>query len=330
MSNNGPSPDEIRAMYARMVLIRKMEERLSADFHAGKLPGGVHLYIGQEAVAAGVCANLTDADKIASTHRGHGHFLAKGGDPNTMMAEVYGRENGICKGMGGSMHVADISKGIIGANGIVGAGLAITAGAAFAAQLDAEGHVAVCFFGDGASNQGVLMETLNVTSLWKLPMVFICEHNGFSEFSPSATVTSGEIADRARPFGMPVSVIDGNDAVAVWTAAADAIAHARAGNGPAFIEAKTYRIHGHFEMEKHMLSRPYRDEAEIEAWRGRDPIPRLAAHMIEAGIASESDIADVDARTDAEVEEAAAFAEAGTPAGPGLAPGLMFSEAGAI
>ncbi|MDP6428694.1 MAG: thiamine pyrophosphate-dependent dehydrogenase E1 component subunit alpha [Rhodospirillales bacterium] len=327
MSSNGPSPDQVRAMHGRMLLIRKMEERLSADFHAGKLPGGVHLYIGQEAVAAGVCAQLTDADKIASTHRGHGHFLAKGGDPKTMMAEVYGRETGICKGMGGSMHVADFSKGIIGANGIVGAGLAITAGAAFAAELDGDGQVAVCFFGDGASNQGVLMETLNVTSLWKLPMVFICEHNGFAEFSPAATVTSGEIADRARPFGMPVQVIDGNDAVAVWTAAADAVAHAR-GGGPAFIEAKTYRIHGHFEMEVHMLSRPYREEAEIEAWRGRDPIQRLAKHMVEAGIADENEIAEVEARTDAEVEEAAAFAEAGTPAGPGLAPGLMFADAG--
>ena len=198
MSTNAPSPDQTRAMYARMVLVRKTEERLSADFHAGQLPGGVHLYIGREAVAAGVSAHLTDADKIAGTHRGHGHFLAKGGDPKTMMVEVYGRENGICKGMGASMHVADISKGILGANGILGAGLAITAGAAFAAQLDGDGDVAVCFFGDGAANQGVLMETLNVTSLWKLPMFFICEHNGFSEISPAATVASGEIADRAR------------------------------------------------------------------------------------------------------------------------------------
>ncbi|NQV55080.1 MAG: thiamine pyrophosphate-dependent dehydrogenase E1 component subunit alpha [Rhodospirillales bacterium] len=328
MTSNGPSADQTRAMYERMVLIRKMEERMSADFHAGKLPGGVHLCIGQEATAAGVCAHLTDDDKIASTHRGHGHFLAKGGDPNSMMAEVYGKETGICKGMGGSMHVADFSKGIIGANGIVGAGMAITAGAAFAAKLDGAGKVAVCFFGDGASNQGVLMETLNVSSLWKLPMVFVCENNGYSEFSPSATVTSGEIADRARPFGMPVSVIDGNDATAVWIAAAEAIAHARSGGGPSFIEAKTYRIHGHFEAEVHMLSSPYREDKEIEEWRVLDPIKRLAAHMVESGICDEAAITEMDADADARVEGAAKFAEAGTAAGPGLAPSLMFASAG--
>jgi pyruvate dehydrogenase E1 component alpha subunit len=170
--------DRSIAMLERMLLIRRVEERLGEEFKAGKLPGGVHLYIGQEAVAVGVCAHLTDADWIASTHRGHGHFLAKGGDPGAMMAEIYGRKTGICRGMGGSMHVADVSKGILGANGIVGGGVSLTTGAALAAQLDGKGAVAVCFFGDGAAAQGVLMEALNLSALWKLPLLLVCENNG--------------------------------------------------------------------------------------------------------------------------------------------------------
>src|SRR5271169_703566 len=180
-------------LYTRMLTIRRAEECLARLGQEGKFPGGVHLYIGQEAVAVGVCAHLEERDWITSTHRGHGHFLAKGGDPNAMMAEIWGKRTGICRGMGGSMHVADVSKGILGANGIVGGGLAIATGAAFGAKLDGDGKVAVCFFGDGASNQGVLMETLNVSSLWGLPVVFVCENNGFSEFTPSAEVTSGRI-----------------------------------------------------------------------------------------------------------------------------------------
>jgi acetoin:2,6-dichlorophenolindophenol oxidoreductase subunit alpha len=182
-----PSREQSLAMYERMALIRRVEEQLSADFKAGKLPGAAHLYIGQEAVAVGVCENLSDADKIASTHRGHGHFIAKGGDPRTLMAEIYGKRTGICKGMGGSMHVADFSKGIIGANGIVGAGLAITTGAAWAAKMDGQGRVAVCFFGDGAANQGVFMETLNVSTLWNLPMIFV-----------KSSIGRGHLACRAR------------------------------------------------------------------------------------------------------------------------------------
>ena len=183
----------------------------------------MHLYIGEEAVAAGVCAHLEDRDYATSTHRGHGHFLAKGGDVRAMMAEIWAKREGICRGMGGSMHVADISKGILGANGIVGAGLSIATGAAFGAKLDGDGKVAVCFFGDGASNQGVLMETLNVSALWGLPVVFVCENNGFSEFTPSAEVTSGRIADRARAFAVPVAEVDGNDVTAVWRAAGEAV-----------------------------------------------------------------------------------------------------------
>ena len=191
------SKDELLEMFRKMQLVRKTEEHLGNASKAGEIPGPVHLYIGQEAVGVGVCTHLSDSDWIASTHRGHGHFLAKGGEPKTLVAEVYGRETGICKGMGGSMHVADFSKGIIGANGIVGGGIGLTTGAALASQLDGEGAVAVAFFGDGAANQGVLMESLNIGALWKLPLILVCENNGFSEFSPSDTVTSGEIAARA-------------------------------------------------------------------------------------------------------------------------------------
>ena len=321
-----PSPEELRALYERMLLIRRVEERLRDESAAGALPGAVHLYIGEEAVAAGVCAHLEDRDYVTSTHRGHGHFLAKGGDVKAMMAEIWAKQEGICRGMGGSMHVADLSKGILGANGIVGAGLAIATGAAFGAKLDGDGKVAVCFFGDGAANQGVLMENLNVSTLWGLPLVFVCENNTFSEFTPSREVTAGRIADRARAFSMPTVEVDGNDAVAVWQAAGEAVERARAGGGPSFVEAHTYRIQGHFEAESFVLSGGrYRDEEEIASWAAKDPITRLAARLVAAGIADEKAVAAVDVRVLDQVEDAVRFAVAGTPADPALAETLMFA-----
>ena len=320
-----PSDLQLVHLYERMLLIRRVEERLRDDNAAGKLPGAVHLYIGEEAVAVGVCAHLEDRDYVTSTHRGHGHFLAKGGDPKAMMAEIWGKEEGICRGMGGSMHVADISKGILGANGIVGAGLAIATGAAFGAKLDGDGKVAVCFFGDGAANQGVLMETLNVSTLWELPLVFVCENNTFSEFTPSREVTAGRIADRARAFDMPTREIDGNDAVEVWQAAGEGVERARNGGGPSFVEAHTYRIQGHLEAEALFLAGGrYRDEAEIEAWRRRDPIERLGERLTTAGAATAADLQAINARALARVDEAVAYAEAGRPADPELAATLMF------
>lgn len=320
-----PDREQSMAMYERMFLIRCVEEQLSADFHAGNLPGAVHLYIGQEAVAVGVCEHLSDTDKISSTHRGHGHFLAKGGDPKLMMAEVYGKASGICQGMGGSMHVADFSKGIIGANGIVGAGFAITTGAAWAAQLDGDNKVAVCFFGDGAANQGVFMESLNVSTLWNLPVIFVCEHNTFSEFSRSDTVTAGQISDRASAFGIPVEVIDGNDVVAVWQATKSAVEHARNGGGPAFIEAKTYRIYGHLEAEKLFLGGgPYRSEEEIESWRKKCPLKRFRNELLSSDTASEAEIDDIETRVHERVDEAVKFAQEGEPADENLVFDLMF------
>lgn len=309
------------ALFERMLLIRRMEERLSQDKAAGKLPGAVHLYIGQEAVAVGVCDHLDDSDYITSTHRGHGHFLAKGGDPKAMMAEIWAKGTGICRGMGGSMHVADVAKGILGANGIVGGGFAIAAGAAFAAKLDAKAAVSVCFFGDGASNQGVLMETLNVAMLWELPMIFICENNGFSEFTPSREVTAGQISDRARAFGTHTEVVDGNDAAAVWEAGRRAVQRARDDAGPSFIEAMTYRIHGHAEAETALLGKGrYREDAEIEGWRQRCPVARLRGRLPAA------DVAAVEARVEAIVEAAAVFSEQSELAEPDLASSLMFVE----
>lgn len=281
----GPVLDDLLEFRRRMLLVRMMEERLGELVAAGEVPGAVHLSIGQEAVAVGVCAHLGDDDWIASTHRGHGHFLAKGGSPLAMASEVLGRASGICGGKGGSMHVADVARGMLGANGIVGGGIGLAVGAAWSMQLAGNDRVAVAFFGDGGANQGVVAEALNVAALWKLPLLFVCENNGYSEFSRSDAVTAGGIAERARPYGIPWARIDGNDVGEVWRNAARAIARARGGEGPTFLEALTYRQRGHVETEKSFLSRAYRTEDEIEQWRARDPISRLSARLSDAGVA---------------------------------------------
>ncbi|MGH8226416.1 MAG: thiamine pyrophosphate-dependent dehydrogenase E1 component subunit alpha [Steroidobacteraceae bacterium] len=319
-----PTKPELLALFERMLLIRRMEERLRAEAKEGNLPGAVHLYIGQEAIATGVCARLGETDLITSTHRGHGHFLAKGGDPKAMMAEIWGKRTGICKGMGGSMHVADFSKGILGANGIVGGGFAIATGAAFASKLTHDTRISVAFFGDGAANQGVFMECLNVSSLWKLPLVLVCEHNQFSEFTPSADITSGEIADRARAFKIPTTVVDGNDIVAVWQAAGEAVERARRGEGPCFLEAHTYRIQGHLEAEDLFLAGgKYRETSEIDAWRQRDPLEHAKQRLLTAGV-PEQDLQGLDARIGATVEQAVQFAKDSEIADPELPFDLMF------
>ncbi len=324
MPTTEPSRAELLALYERMLLIRRMEERLRADAAAGNLPGAVHLYIGQEAIATGVCAQLRATDLITSTHRGHGHFLAKGGDPKAMMAEIWAKRTGICRGMGGSMHVADFSKGILGANGIVGGGFAIATGAALASKLLHDTRVAVAFFGDGAANQGVFMECLNVSSLWKLPLLLVCEHNQFSEFTPSQDITSGDIADRARAFKIPTTVVDGNDVVAVWQAAGEAVGRARSGEGPCFIQAHTYRIQGHLEAEDLFLAGgKYREKHEIDAWRQRDPVERQQQRLLAAGVRPD-DLQAIDARIGRVVEEAVKFAVESEPADSDLALELMF------
>ena len=293
------------SLFRRMMLIRKAEERLASDFKAGELPGSVHLYIGQEAVAVGICAHLADSDFITSTHRGHGHYLAKGGDLFAMFAEVRGRSSGICGGMGGSMHVADMSKGIIVANGIVCGCSGIAAGAALAAQLDGKGAVAVAFFGDGASAQGVVSEALNISALWKLPLVLVCENNGYSEFSPTRAVISGNIADRGAAYGVPSVAVDGNDVAAMWQAAHEAVDRARSGGGPTLIEARTYRFHGHVEGEAGFLKTPYRSEEEVEERRNAVAIMRLAADLVARKILDEGQLEEISREIGAAVDDAA-------------------------
>lgn len=296
---------EQKLLFRRMMLIRKAEERLASDFKAGELPGSVHLYIGQEAVAVGICAHLADSDYITSTHRGHGHYLAKDGDLFAMFAEVRGRSSGICGGMGGSMHVADMSKGIIGANGIVGGGIGLAAGAALAAQLDGNGAVAVAFFGDGASAQGVVSEALNISALWKLPLILVCENNGYSEFSPTKAVISGNIADRGAAYGVPSVAVDGNDIAAMWQAAHEAIDRARSGDGPTLIEARTYRFHGHVEGEAGFLKSKYRTDEEVDERRDADPIKRFAAELVSRKVLDEAEIEEISREIGAAVDDAA-------------------------
>jgi len=301
------STETLLDLYARMSRIRLVEERLAQVQSEGELPGPVHLYIGQEAIAVGVCAHLDDADWIASTHRGHGHFLAKSGETKKLVAEVYGRATGVCGGKGGSMHVADVSKGILGANGIVGGGIGLATGAALTAKTRGNGAVSVGFFGDGAANQGVLMEALNIATLWKLPLVLVCENNGFSEFSPSETVTAGEIWRRGTPFGIPSRAVDGNDIVAVYEAAGEAIGRARRGEGPSLLEMRTYRLRGHVEAEKTFLSKSYRTDEEVEARRTAEPLARVRALLREAGV-DDAALAGVEARERAEVDAAFEYA----------------------
>jgi TPP-dependent pyruvate/acetoin dehydrogenase alpha subunit len=320
------APDLLR-LYEQMLLIRRMEVQLSEDKAAGNLPGAAHLYIGQEAVAVGICDHLKDTDYITSTHRGHGHFLARGGDPGAMMAEIWGKSTGICQGMGGSMHVADVSKGILGANGIVGGGFAIATGAAFGAKLDKAGAVSVCFFGDGAANQGVFTESMNMSAIWRLPTLFVCENNLYSEFTPSSEITAGLLADRAKAYGIVVDTVDGNDVVAVWKAAQAAVARGRRGEGPTYIEAMTYRIHGHAEAESNLLGKGrYREDAEIERWRLKCPVDRLKRDLIKGKLADEAGIQEIEARVAEVVRNAKAFAETSHPADPELSFSIMFND----
>ncbi len=329
-----PNVDEQRraewlALYERMLLIRRSEERVGKAAQAGEMPGGVHLYIGQEASGVGACSVLEDTDFITSTHRGHGHFLAKGGDVKAMFAELWGKRTGICKGMGGSMHVADVSKGILGANGIVGGGIAIANGAGMGIKVGKEKAVSVCLFGDGAANQGVLMECLNMSMVWKFPVIWVLENNGLSEFTITDKVTAGEQTDRARAVGMPAVTVDGNDVIAVQEAMKEAVDRARAGEGPSFIECKTYRIRGHLEAEDAFLGGySYRTQEEIDAWKtpDKDPILRFASRLLAEGGASQADLDEIEDRVSKQVEEAVEFALASEDADPELIFDITFAD----
>ncbi|HVY43226.1 MAG TPA: thiamine pyrophosphate-dependent dehydrogenase E1 component subunit alpha [Hyphomicrobiaceae bacterium] len=304
-----PTPSMQREMLRLMQTIRRFEERASADYHAGKIYGVVHCYIGEEAVAVGVCAALNKDDQIISTHRGHGHCIAKGADLNRMMAELYGREGGYCKGKGGSMHIADFGIGMLGANGIVAGGISIITGAGLAAQLEGKGRVAVSFFGDGASNAGPFHESINIAAAWKLPVIYVCENNLYAaQTSAASTHAMRDVAGRAAGYGIPGVVVDGNDVLAVYEAAREAVARARAGEGPTLLECKTYRWRAHTERK----GQPdYRPKEEIEAWKKEDPIARLIKHLkAQQGQLSEEEWQQMDKEILAAIEKSVAFAEA--------------------
>lgn len=282
--------EQLIEMYTTMVKIRTFENRVAELFAGGKIPGFVHLYVGEEAVATGVCANLTDKDYITSTHRGHGHLIAKGGDIQQMMAELFGKKTGYCKGKGGSMHIADLDLGIMGANGIVGGGPPLASGAALACRYLGNDGVAVCFFGDGASNQGTTHEAMNLASCWKLPVVFVNENNMYGISSCTRdSMCVPNVADRAGGYGIPGVVVDGNDVVAVWEAAGEGISRARRGKGPSLVECKTYRHKGHFEGDPCA----YREDAELEEWKEKDPIPRLEQKLVEMEVLTGNRIEEI-------------------------------------
>jgi TPP-dependent pyruvate/acetoin dehydrogenase alpha subunit len=304
-----PPKELLGLMFERMVRIRRFEEKGAALINQGKLVGEIHVYIGEEASAVGVCAALRDDDYITSTHRGHGHVIAKGADVKYMMAELFGRQNGLCKGKGGSMHVADGRLGILGANAIVGGGLPIATGAALASQVRGGGQVAICFFGDGASNQGTFHESLNLSAVWKLPVVFVCENNKYHEFSLSGPLIAGSIQGRAAAYGIPGCLVDGQNVLAVYSTAREAVERARSGGGPTLIEVDTFRFYDHFVGEDRVIPR-YRSPEEVEPWKKKDPIALFRSWLIEHGQFMASDLDAIDERIQREIEEAVAFADA--------------------
>ncbi|ABR85274.1 ABC transporter substrate-binding protein [Pseudomonas aeruginosa] len=296
------STDQLLHAYRVMRTIRAFEERLHVEFATGEIPGFVHLYAGEEASAAGVMAHLRDDDCIASTHRGHGHCIAKGVDVHGMMAEIYGKKTGVCQGKGGSMHIADLEKGMLGANGIVGAGAPLAAGAALAARLKGSDAVAVAFFGDGGSNEGAVFEAMNLAAVWNLPCLFVAENNGYAEATAANwSVACDHIADRAAGFGMPGVTVDGFDFFAVHEAAGAAIERARAGEGPSLIEVKLTRYYGHFEGD----AQTYRDPGEVKHYREtRDCLEQFRERTSHAGLLSIGDLDAIDAEVQAHIEDA--------------------------
>ena len=304
-----PRPDTelMLWMYRKMMEIRQFEETAGDLYQRGELPGFLHLYIGEEATAVGVCATLNDDDYITSTHRGHGHLIAKGGKRSRMMAELFAKTTGYCKGKGGSMHIADISLGILGANGVVGAGIPIATGAALSAKLRGGDQVAVSFFGDGATNQGAFHESLNLASVWELPVVFICENNKFGMGTPQSEhqkVT--DISIRADSYEMPGKTVDGNNILEVYDATYEFVERARAGEGPSLINSETYRFRGHHIGDP---GTSYRDREEVREWMERDPIVRFKKVIVEEEGVDESELQAIDDELQKDLDDALEFAQ---------------------
>ncbi|MEN6605214.1 MAG: thiamine pyrophosphate-dependent enzyme [Bryobacteraceae bacterium] len=294
--------------YRKMVLIRRFELKAQDLYRRGSIPGFIHLYVGEEAVAVGICLNLKADDYVTSTHRGHGHALAKGIPPKEVMAELWGRSTGCSGGRGGSMHLYDPTAGFLGTNGMVAAGIPMAAGAALAGQLRGSDQVAVAFFGDGAVNHGAFHEGINLAAAWNLPVVFVCENNLYATETPFATATRNrDVASRGAAYGIPSESVDGNDVEAVWAAAKRAVSRARAGEGPTLVECRTYRLVGHHEGDP---GSGYRSKEEVEAWRRRCPITSLRAKALEEHLASEADLNSLEDEVDSVLADAVRFADA--------------------
>lgn len=308
---NSPAP--LVDLYRTMLTIRRFEERCNYLYMQGRIPSTLHLYIGQEAVAAGVCAHLRTDDYALSTHRPHGHAIAKGVSLRSMMAELYAKVTGCCQAKGGSMHVGDIKVGMVPAIAIVGGNIPIAAGMALAAKRLNNGRVAVSFFGEGGANEGTFHESLNMAALWNLPVVYVCENNLYAASTPVATAFKiKNVADRAAAYGMPGVIVDGNDVEAVYQAAGEAIARARRGDGPTLLECKTYRLCGHSRSDP----RTYRTKEEEALWETKDPITRLAERLQQSGLATAESLAEIEQSVKAEIDDAVAFAEASPSPAP--------------
>lgn len=309
MANLNYSKEQLLDFYRQMVKVREFELRAINERRSGLIPGFIHSCVGQEATAVGACAALTQDDVITSTHRGHGHLVAKGGEPKYMMAELAARSTGYCGGKGGSLHMTDFDLGILGANGIVAGGIPMAVGAALAFQMRGERRVALSFFGDGAVNEGAFHEAANLAGLWKLPIVFFCENNLYGEGTPQEKQAPvRDLAVRAEGYAFPGVIVDGNDVRAVYEVTQTAVARARAGDGPTFIEAKTYRYRGHYEGDPMV----YRSAEEMASWRQRDPIDRFRGWLLQAEEAGEAELVAIDREIQGLLEEAVAFA-AGSP-----------------
>ena len=297
--------EKLVGMYSKMVEIRNFEEKVFELYGRNLVPGTIHLYAGEEAVAVGVCSNLGKNDYITSTHRGHGHCIAKGAQLKRIMAEILGKKTGYCKGKGGSMHIADFSVGMLGATAVVGAGIPIAVGAGLSVKLRRTDQVVACFFGDGASNQGTFHEGINMASIWKLPVIFVCENNLYAMGTGQSRVMAVEnIADRAIAYGIPGAATDGNDVLAVYETAREAVERARNGEGPTLIECKTYRHKGHSRIDPAR----YRSKEEVEKWLGRDPIKRFKKKLLETKVLTEAETELVEKEALARVDEAVKFA----------------------
>ncbi|MFQ5808921.1 MAG: thiamine pyrophosphate-dependent dehydrogenase E1 component subunit alpha [Armatimonadota bacterium] len=316
-------PDVLLGYYGQMLLIRRFEETLDELFRGGSISGTTHLCAGQEAVAVGACTALEPSDQVLSNHRGHGHFIAKGGEPRRIMAELFGKVDGYSRGRGGSQHMAHFPIGFLGSNGITGGTIPIATGAALSAKLQRAGRVVLAFFGEGAANQGTFHESLNMGAAWDLPVIYVCENNLYAMSTALSEVSRiADIADRAAAYGMPGESVDGNDVLAVRDVVARAAEQARGGRGPTLIEAKTYRYYGHSKSDQ----REYRTDAEEAQWRAKDPIPRFGEWLTERGMLDAELQTRMEQEVEAEIREAVSFAEGSPEPDPAEAGESVFAS----